>query len=85
MIPENFEQKQESEKIDITFQHIQIQQIIHAIIAGKYAWACILFIYFSGRDPLHYIPQEIYTKLVRDNFPPVSTNRELTTDKKLSS
>ena len=57
MIPENFEQKQESEKIDITFQHIQIQQIIHAIIAGKYAWACILLFTFQEG-----IPSTIYLK-----------------------
>ncbi|QNP29510.1 HetP family heterocyst commitment protein [Cylindrospermopsis curvispora] len=82
MIPDKFEQKQELENVDITFQHIQIQQIIHAIIAGKYAWACILFISFSGRDPLRYIPEEVYNKLVRDDFPLVPTSRELTTDKK---
>ncbi|MFN7657087.1 MAG: HetP family heterocyst commitment protein, partial [Dolichospermum sp.] len=34
----------------------QIEQIIKAIIGGKYSWACVLVLQFSGYNPTDYIP-----------------------------
>jgi hypothetical protein len=65
MIQDNFEQNQQLDKI---FKQEQFQKIIKAIILGKYAWACVLFLDFSGCDPLDYIPYETYTKLIEDNY-----------------
>jgi hypothetical protein len=64
MIQENFEQNQ---KLDKIFKDTQLQEIIKAIILGKYAWACVLFLHFSGCDPLDYMPSETYDKLVQEN------------------
>lgn len=72
MIQENFEQNQQLDQI---FKDSQFQQIIKAIILGKYAWACVLFLHFSGYDPLEYIPDETYSKLVQDNYIFTETNQ----------
>ncbi|MEA5578144.1 HetP family heterocyst commitment protein [Anabaena sp. UHCC 0451] len=64
MIQENFEQHQQ---VDQIFKGSQFQEIIRAIVLGKYAWACVLFLHFSGYDPLDYIPHETYTKLIQEN------------------
>jgi hypothetical protein len=45
----------------------QYEQIISAIVSGKYSWACVLILRFYGRNPLDYIPSRTYYRLVRDN------------------
>jgi hypothetical protein len=65
MIKENYEQNKQLNKI---FNQSQFREIIKAIILGKYSWACILFLHFSGCDPLDYIPHETYSKLIRENY-----------------
>ncbi|HLP91662.1 MAG TPA: HetP family heterocyst commitment protein [Nostocaceae cyanobacterium] len=45
----------------------QLQQIITTIQEGKYSWACVLMLQFFGENPLHYIPQRTYSRLVREN------------------
>ncbi|AFZ55762.1 HetP family heterocyst commitment protein [Anabaena cylindrica FACHB-243] len=80
MIQENFEQKQQLDQI---FDHSQFQQIIKAIILGKYSWACILFLHFSGYDPQDYIPQETYHKLLQENFIFTEVNHHPTHHRKL--
>jgi len=45
----------------------QFNQIADAIIAGKYSWACLLLLRFSGHNPLHYIPYRTYNRIVKDN------------------
>lgn len=45
----------------------QIEQIIKAIIAGKYSWACVLILRFSGYNPIDYIPYRTYIRLVKNN------------------
>jgi hypothetical protein len=80
MIQENFEQNQQLDQI---FKHTQFRQIIKAIILGNYSWACVLFLHFSGYDPLDYIPHETYTKLVQENSILLETNHHLTDDTKL--
>lgn len=45
----------------------QFNQVIDAILAGKYSWACVLILRFAGYNPLHYIPYRTYNRLVKDN------------------
>lgn len=45
----------------------QLSQIIEAILAGKYSWACVLMLRFIGYNPLHYIPYRTYNRLVKEN------------------
>jgi hypothetical protein len=74
--------------INKTIDHEQLNQIIEAILAGKYSWACFLLLRCTGYDPLHYIPYRTYNRLVKENcqshnryaeFSPnnVSTHRQL--------
>ena len=43
----------------------QFNQIVEAIISGKYSWACLLILRFSGYNPLHYIPYRTYNRLMK--------------------
>ncbi|MCU0534569.1 MAG: HetP family heterocyst commitment protein [Hydrococcus sp. Prado102] len=45
----------------------QFEQIVEAILAGKYSWACVLILRFAGYNPLHYIPYRTYNRLLKDN------------------
>lgn len=45
----------------------QFNQVIDAILAGKYSWACVLILRFAGYNPLHYIPYRTYNRLIKDN------------------
>ena len=45
----------------------QFNQIIEAILAGKYSWACVLLLRFSGYNPLQYIPYRTYNRLLKEN------------------
>jgi hypothetical protein len=45
----------------------QFNQVIDAILAGKYSWACVLILRFAGYNPLHYIPYRTYNRLMKDN------------------
>lgn len=45
----------------------QFNQIVEAIVSGKYSWACLLILRFSGYNPLHYIPYRTYNRLMKDN------------------
>lgn len=45
----------------------QFAQIVDAILQGKYSWACVLFLKFSGYNPLHYIPYRTYNRLMKEN------------------
>jgi len=45
----------------------QIEQILKAIIAGKYSWACVLILRFSGYNPIDYIPYRTYIRLLKNN------------------
>jgi len=45
----------------------QIEQIIKAIIAGKYSWACVLVLQFAGYNPTDYMPYRTYIRLLKDN------------------
>lgn len=45
----------------------QFSQIVEAILAGKYSWACVLILRFGGYNPLHYIPYRTYNRLLKEN------------------
>jgi penicillin-binding protein-related factor A (putative recombinase) len=53
--------------VNKTINHEQLNQIIEAILAGKYSWACFLLLRHIGHDPLHYIPYRTYNRLVKEN------------------
>ena len=45
----------------------QFNQVVDAILSGKYSWACLLILRFSGYNPLHYIPYRTYNRLMKTN------------------
>ncbi len=45
----------------------QLEQVVAAILDGKYSWACVLILRFAGYKPLHYIPYRTYNRLVKEN------------------
>lgn len=67
----------------------QFSQVVEAILAGKYSWACVLILRFAGYNPLHYIPYRTYNRLIKENCQvgkPNSTKIDsINTDKKNTS
>lgn len=55
-------------KIDKVMTEEQFNQIVEAILSGKYSWACVLILKFAGYNPLHYLPYRTYKRLMKDNF-----------------
>jgi hypothetical protein len=51
----------------------QLNQVIEAITEGRYSWACVLLLRFVGYNPLHFIPQRTYSRLIKENTQPQST------------
>jgi hypothetical protein len=47
----------------------QLNQIVEAIADGRYSWACVLILRFVGYNPLHFIPQRTYSRLIKENSP----------------
>ncbi len=56
-----------SQKMDKAMNIDQFNQVVDAILAGKYSWACVLILRFAGYNPLHYIPYRTYNRLIKDN------------------
>lgn len=46
----------------------EMDQVISAILSGKYSWACALVLRFTGHEPLNYLPQRTYTRIMRENW-----------------
>ena len=67
-------------RVNKTIHDEQLNQIIEAILAGKYSWACFLLLRCTGYDPLQYIPYRTYNRLVKENCQIGRSNIE-TTDK----
>lgn len=65
-------------RVNKTIHDEQLNQIIEAILAGKYSWACFLLLRCTGYDPLHYIPYRTYNRLVKENCHPGTSNRHIT-------
>lgn len=45
----------------------QLEQVMEAILAGKYSWACFLMLRFIGYDPLQYLPYRTCNRLIKEN------------------
>jgi hypothetical protein len=45
----------------------QLNQILEAIVDGKYSWACILMLRSVGYNPLNYIPYRTYARMMKEN------------------
>jgi hypothetical protein len=45
----------------------QLNQVVEAIVDGRYSWACVLILRFVGYNPLHFIPQRTYSRLIKEN------------------
>lgn len=62
----------------------QLNQIVEAIADGRYSWACVLILRFVGYNPLHFIPQRTYSRLMKENTQiesaPSSTNIHIPTN-----
>jgi penicillin-binding protein-related factor A (putative recombinase) len=56
-----------SRSSDRAMEPEQFRQVLDAIHAGKYSWACFLLLRFSNYNPLHYIPYRTYNRLVKNN------------------
>ncbi|WP_341530761.1 HetP family heterocyst commitment protein [Nostoc sp. UHCC 0302] len=52
----------------------QLNQIIEAIVEGRYSWACVLILRFVGYNPLHFIPQRTYSRLIKENSQATTAN-----------
>lgn len=61
----------EDPQLNKTMTNEQFNQVVDAILSGKYSWACLLILRFAGYNPLHYIPYRTYNRLMK-------TNRQLT-------
>jgi hypothetical protein len=55
-------------QVDRAMKPEQFDQVIAAILSGKYSWACVLILNFSGYNPLHYIPYRTYNRIIKDNI-----------------
>jgi hypothetical protein len=53
----------------------ELNQIIEAIADGRYSWACVLILRFIGYNPLHYIPQRTYSRIMKENSPTTTTSK----------
>lgn len=54
-------------KVNKALSPEQLNQIIEAILAGKYSWACFLLLRSAGYNPLDYMPYRTYNRLVKEN------------------
>lgn len=47
----------------------QFDQVVTAIVDGKYSWACVLILRYAGYNPAHYLPYRTYKRLIKENRP----------------
>ena len=55
--------------LEKTLNPEHFDRVVEAILAGKYSWACVLMLRFTGYNPLHYIPYRTYNRLLKENTP----------------
>ena len=46
----------------------QVEEVVKAILARKYSWACVLILRFHGYEPIDYIPYRTYIRLLKENY-----------------
>lgn len=54
----------------------EFDEIVEAILQGKYSWACVLILRFAGYNPLHYLPYRTYTRLLKENRQDIKEKRK---------
>lgn len=57
-----------SQKIQKAISPEQFEQVIAAITNGEYSWACVLVLRFIDYNPLHFIPQRTYSRLMKKKY-----------------
>jgi hypothetical protein len=72
MTDQGFSARSADRRLDRVMEPEQFNQVIEAILAGKYSLACVLILQFGGYNPLHYIPYRTYNRIVKDQC---QTNR----------
>ena len=65
-----------SSNFDKAINPEQFDQVVEAILAGKYSWACVLMLRFAGYNALHYIPYRTYNRLLKENSPAGKSNQQ---------
>jgi hypothetical protein len=58
---------QESNQQDKSIPKQKFEEVVDAILAGKYSWACVLILRAGGYNPLYYIPYRTYIRLIKRN------------------
>ncbi len=74
-----------SSSLDKTINHEQFDQVVEAILAGKYSWACVLMLRFAGYNPLHYIPYRTYNRLLKENSQQLRGNQHQSENLKMNT
>ena len=64
-----------SSNLDKVMKPEQFNQIVEAILSGKYSWACVLILRFAGYNPLHYIPYRTYNRLMKEHYQRQPSNK----------
>ncbi|MDY6900106.1 MAG: HetP family heterocyst commitment protein [Cyanobacteriota bacterium] len=59
----------------------QVEEVVEAILARKYSWACVLILRFHGYDPVDYIPYRTYIRLLKENYLPRKKEKKDTNNK----
>lgn len=57
----------DSDRLSKIMTREQYDQVVEAILAGKYSWACLLILRFGGYNPLHYMPYRTFNRLMKEN------------------
>lgn len=72
-------------KLDKVMTDDQFDRVVEAILSGKYSWACLLILRFSGYNPLHYIPYRTYNRLMKGNQEKIAPSPKKTKSTRKSS
>lgn len=83
----NYQIHSSQKNLHSTITHEQLDQVIEAISDGRYSWACVLILRFVGYNPLHFIPQRTYSRLMKENsqFTDAKLNAETTVNSSANS
>ncbi len=55
----------------------ETEQVIQAILEGKYSWACVLMLRTMGHNPSEYMPYRTYTRLMKEQIRPKNKESKL--------
>jgi hypothetical protein len=61
----------------------QLEQVVEAILDGKYSWACLLILRSVGYNPMNYIPYRTYNRLIKENIKGGNSKSDRSTSQKL--